>query len=98
MEDCKEYFIEGMLLETGLNSDVNSLCIDESEFSGKKIRSDLREIYPCNHMGCKKSYSQKYRLEIHKRTHVNFYFLFFRLEKNLLNVNYATNLSQKKET
>ncbi len=30
--------------------------------------------YPCKLNGCNKTYSQKYRLLIHQRTHVNSYF------------------------
>lgn len=34
--------------------------------------SDLnKKRYKCNHSGCTKRYTQKFRLNIHKRTHVS---------------------------
>ncbi len=38
-------------------------------FSNMSSR-DNSEKYYCDEPGCKKSYSQKFRLGVHKRTHV----------------------------
>ncbi len=61
----------------------------------KNKKEDLN--YSCDFPSCNKVYSQKYRLEIHKRTHVIILFNYFRQDLNPLNVKHVLNVLQKKE-
>lgn len=62
----------------GLKRRAESLSLDEDEslnFSSLREKSSINKkdnvLYSCEIEGCNKTYSQKYRLLIHQRTHVS---------------------------
>ncbi len=54
-----------------MNNNMSRTSIDSIEQDiCKNINNQPKQKYICDAPGCEKSYSQKFRLAIHKRTHV----------------------------
>lgn len=57
------------------SSAMNAQTLENANLNGLNFLRELRP-FKCNFPGCGKDYSNKSRLEIHVRTHVNKSFLF----------------------
>jgi hypothetical protein len=57
-------------------SPFNNMSFSVNNNKVKKRKRELIQNFCCEYSNCNKTYSQRYRLEIHKRTHVNFIFYF----------------------
>jgi hypothetical protein len=50
---------------------LNESHSESSNKTSTGMNGKGKQIHHCDYLGCRKVYSQKFRLQIHQRTHVN---------------------------
>lgn len=67
MESCRPMNDE---IETSRDSDIVEENTHQNIMNRIESSAKKNKRFHCDYIGCNKKYNQKYRLEIHKRTHV----------------------------